>query len=170
MTLPLAALLMLAAGDIHIEPYHDQTEDIGAGKIRMLDVPLQEPARVMCTFNVTEGSTGVRVLLMTQAESEKYVRGQASRPLAADGYAMHGAFSEAVPARGLYRIVLDNRMEGGGVTTVRLTVKLAFGEIVRQPAREMDPSRRTAIILASFAVFLMIVAPAGIALRRRIPG
>jgi hypothetical protein len=167
----LAALLLLSgAGDVRTKWSFDDEVEIRAGKIRTLDVLVEEDAaRVLCSFVVKGGGSGVMVLLMTEEESERYQRGLSNRPLAASGYAMRGSFSEAVQKKGLYRMVIDNRMEGRGSTTLQLTVKLAYGASVRHPARELDPARRRSVILWSFAVFLLIAVPAGAALRRRSP-
>jgi hypothetical protein len=168
----LAALLLLGgAGDVRTKWSFDDEVEIRAGKIRTLDVPVEEDAaRVLCSFVVTDGGSGVLVLLMSEAESERYLRGLSNRPVAAAGYAKRGSFSEALQKKGLYRMVIDNRMEGRGSTKLQLTVKLAYGEAVRHPPRELDPARRRNVILWSFAVFLLIAVPAGAALRRRTPG
>jgi hypothetical protein len=167
MTWIAALLLLSAAGDVRTKWSFDDSVDINAGKIRTLDVPVEEDAaRVLCSFLVTSGGSGVRVLLMSEAESEKYVRGLANQPIAAAGYSRRGSFSEAVRRKGLYRLVIDNRMEGRGSTTLQLTVKLAYGEPVGRPASELDPARRRGVILLSFAAFFLIAVPAGFALRR----
>jgi len=166
----LAALLLYAqADDVHTQIYFDEPVEIRAGKIRTLDIPIQEePARVMCSFVVTKGDSGVNVLLLPEKETLHYVRGEPNRPLAVSGYDRRGSFSEAVPERGLYKILIDNRLEARGPTTVQLTVKLAYGTPVRHAAREVPPERRRAIILISLAAFFSLAIPCAILLAPRL--
>jgi hypothetical protein len=163
---PLLALF-LVSGEVRQQTVIDETVAINPGKIRTLDLPARDgPARVLCSYIVTRGGSGVRVLLMSFDDAEAFFRGQPHRVLAGAPFGRRGAFAQVIPAEGDYRIVLDNRLEGRGPVSLHLNVALVHGALAAGPVREAEPGRRRAAIVISLAVFFLIAGPALYALRR----
>jgi hypothetical protein len=163
----LALLAAPPPGGLRQQTVIDETVTINPGKIRTLDLPPRDgPARLLCSHLVTGGGAGVRVLLMSLDDSERFFRGKPHRALSGTAFVRRGSFAHALPAGGDYRIVLDNRLEGRAPVSLHLTVALVHGARATGPVREADPARRRAAIFLSLALFAAIAAPALYALRR----
>jgi len=137
---------------------------VGAGKLRTLDLAMAADGRVVCEHHVLQGETGVRVVLLEQAEAEKWMAGEAHAALAGTAFAHDGSLTHKVVGGRDYRLVLDNRMEGRHAALVRLRVTVVQGEAAG-PARGPDPARGQAAVWISVALFLGISTGAGWKLR-----
>lgn len=166
-TIAAAFLLLAAASDTTI--LLDQDVDVDPSRFRTLSIQVKSGgARVICSYSVVEGESGVRVLLMSKPDAERFARGQSHATLAGTAYEREGAFSYAVTRPGEYKVVLDNRMEGRGRAVVHLHVRTVTGDVAMRTATELPPRRKFVVIGASLLVFGLIAAWAGPKLSRAI--
>lgn len=162
--LPLAA--WAAEGEARLETVLDEMVGVGPQKIRTLDLPLMEPGvRVIVQYDVVEGLTGVRVLLMTLADAERWQRDEPHRVLAGSNYGFSGAVTRTLPQPGEYRLVLDNRSESRAGARIRLRVRL-----LRNGATGLaygpEKWRARTLVFGSAGLFLAILLGAGLRLKR----
>ena len=140
----------------------DDTVEIPASKVIGFPLLLRQSAAVVeCSYAVDEGGSGVRVLLLRAADAEELYSGHAHRPLISTPYQRSGGFRYRVPLAGDYVLVLDNRMEGRGVSKVRLHLSAVFGQAARETVRYLPRSRRIAVVVISLLVFASIVTYSG---------
>ena len=146
---------------------YDDVVKVGAAKIRTLDVALpEEPARIICTYEVTEGGSGVRVVLLRREDAERWLRGEAHHVEAATAFSRSGAFSHLPLEPDHYQIVLDNRLEGRGPAEVHLLVRVVYGEAVKGPVRAADPRKGRILVWSSMALFACVALLSATKLKR----
>ncbi|WP_321477737.1 hypothetical protein [uncultured Paludibaculum sp.] len=156
------ALLLAAQGGTPVPrsvTLFDDAVKVGASKIRTLDVDLPvEPARIVCTYEVLSGGSGVRVVLLKQEDAQRWLRGEAHHVEASTPFGRGGAFSHRPTEPDRYEIVLDNRMEGRGPAEVHLLVRLLYGESDSGPVRHAEPRKGLALVWSSMLLFAAIAA------------
>jgi len=137
----------------------DRPVRVNAGKVRTLDVEVSgEQARIVCSFEVVRGSTGVRVLLVRRGQEGASPSEQ--RTIASSDYARRGALAQQVAGPGEYRVVLENRQPGSSVSEVDLMVRVTYGE------QFVTVERRRTLIAAGFGMLGLILMLAGAGFRR----
>ncbi|MBI4892050.1 MAG: hypothetical protein HY821_15600 [Acidobacteria bacterium] len=166
MTAVLLALLVAAtaptAESPRITTYYDDTVIVGAGRFRTLDLSLpEEPARIVCSFEVVQGGSGIRAVLLKSEDAERWLRGEAHDVEAATPFGRRGAFSHKPADPDHYVIVLDNRMEGRASTEVRLTVRTVQGDGHVGPVTPADPVRGQILVWSTMALFFGICIYSG---------
>jgi hypothetical protein len=114
------------------------------------------PGTVEVDYTVVRGNPGVRAMLMTRQDVDRYRNGKSSRVLAATEPNRGGKVRFLVTRPGDYMVLLDNRQEGRGAALVQLRVGLAFDRehVSFEPGRLPDGRRRlvVAVSLLGFAV------------------
>lgn len=154
MSLALLALLLPASTSLLLV---DDTITVSAGDWRYVEVVLkQKPATVDCEFRLLSGGEGVRISLLDRQDLDSLRAGAAPRPLAASPAATAGRLHYAIPRRGDYVLVLENRTADREPAKVQLKVTLDFSGRPVAEARFLSPARRAAVIAISFAVFAAI--------------
>jgi len=168
MTGLLLSLLVLAASaPPKITTLYDDQVKVGPGRIRTLDISLPvRPVRIICTYDVIQGGSGVRVVLLKKEDAERWLRGEAHEVQASTSYSMRGAFSFKPVDPDHYQLVLDNRMEGRGPTDVHLLVRTVEAEEVAGPVRTADRTKGRTLVFASMAVFAVVAGLFAVRLRR----
>jgi hypothetical protein len=140
----------------------DEIVTIPASQIRSVELALhQRPAVVECTFHVAGDHPGVRAILMSSTDADRFRHEKAHTVLAATGYQQEGDLKVAVSNLGDYEIVLDNRLEGRRTAQVRLKISLLFQPEPAVVVRYPDKSRQALAIGGSFLLFAGIAAFAG---------
>jgi hypothetical protein len=164
----LALSAALARGEVVTRVLADQDEDVGAGKLRTLELNLDyAPVRAVCEYSLVAGAQGVRVLLIRKEDLPRLARNLPFEPLVATPYAHRSAFSREVSAAGDYLLVLDNRLPGGtGRSTVHLHARLIYGAPETGPIQTLDPQRRRIVVGLSLGLFCALCVFAGQGLRR----
>ncbi|MGC4055297.1 MAG: hypothetical protein QM757_41210 [Paludibaculum sp.] len=162
MTSLWLALLLASKGAApvpHSVTLIDDAVKVGASKIRTLDIDLPvEPARIVCTYEVLEGGSGVRVVLLKQEDAQRWLRGEAHEAEASTPFARGGGFSHKPAEPDHYQIVLDNRMEGRAPAEVHLLVRVLYGESGEGPVRTAEPRRGQMLVWSSMLLFAAIAA------------
>ncbi len=152
-----------------ITTYYDDTVIVGAGRFRTLDLSLpEEPARIVCSFEIVEGGSSVRAVLVKAEDAERWLRGEAHDVEASTPFGRRGAFSHKPKDPDHYLIVLDNRMEGRGSTEVHLIVRTVLGNGAVGPAATADPLRGQLLVWSTMALFLALSLYSGREIHRRI--
>jgi len=163
--LPAAALAAViaalpAAG--HSDVLIDDNVQVSPAKVRPLEFDVGPGGtRVLCTYHVEEGRSGVRAVLLKRSEVRQWLSGRAHRILAATPYADSGGFSSLVDEPGAYSIVLDNRLEGRDTAVVRLQVKLVSGAGKAVRAQTAASGRAEMTVWTSVALFGLLALLAG---------
>lgn len=137
-----------------VVPVLDQDVRVGPMKLRTLDIEVPDArAEVRCRFQVKEGGSGVRVVLLTPPEWNKWKDGTSNRPLASTAYLRQGSLLWHAKEPGSYVLVLDNRLEGRGPATVELQVDLNYPAI-----HDADPARAQIVVWSSVLLSLTLIA------------
>lgn len=166
LALLLVPLTALNPGRTHMDTVLDEAVPVGPGKIRTLELPLRSPnARVVCQYSVLEGRNGVRVLLMTRDDADRWWRGEPHTVLAGTSYGHGGSFSQRMEAPGDYRIVLDNRVEDHDAARVLLRVHIVHGEGDGDALHGPEPRRAQIVVWTSVGFFLICVGWTGSRIR-----
>jgi hypothetical protein len=173
--LAVAALLLLGAGVCpghggqappRLETVLDEMVGVGPGKIRTLDLPLDEPGvRVIVQFDVVQGLTGVRVLLMSIEDAERWFAGRDHSVLAGSSFGFSGSLTRTLPEKGEYRLVLDNLGESRAEARVRLRVRLLRNGASALPYGP-EGWRAQTLVWITAGLFLAILGIAGLRLKR----
>jgi len=130
----------------------DEVYHIPAGEWKWIPVELrQEPATVMASYIVEDGSGKVRIALYSRDDLEHM---QDDAILAGTAQGKSGGFAYRVRDRDSYAIVVDNRTDKTNPATVRLRVSLDFA---RPRVTELPPERKATVIAVSFLVFFTVV-------------
>lgn len=164
-------LLLCAAAAAHPPQPQLETildEDVGVGplKIRTLDLPLNEPGvRVIVQYDVIRGLSGVRLLLMSRDDTERWSQDQPHLILAGTGYGFSGALTYTLPEPGHYQLILDNLSESRAEARIRLRVRLLRNGAAAAPYGP-EPWRARAAVWGSAVVFLALLLFAGLRLKR----
>ena len=164
----LILALMLASGATapKITTLFDDAVQVGPGRIRTLDIPLPvRPVRIVCTYEVTEGGSGVRVVLLRKEDAERWLRGEAHDVQASTSFSKRGAFSYKPGDPDHYQLVLDNRMEARGATEVRLLVRTVESDETAGPIRPADRAKGRTLVLVSVGVFAAVAGLFALRLR-----
>lgn len=170
MKLPVLAILLMAAAaaETRIETLYDDTVSVGPNRFRTLDLSLpEEPARVICSFEVIQGGSGVRAVLIRSEDAERWLRGEAHQVEAATPFARRGAFSHKPSEPDHYLIVLDNRLEGRTLTEVHLVVRVVHGDGPAGPISQVDPRKGQILVWSTMAVFAVVSVYSGREIHRR---
>ena len=147
--------LMLLAADARVALVDDLVR-VPPAQWRAIDVLLkQRGAVVECRYSVERGGSGVRVALMSRADSERFGAGRSHRPLISLPYQRNGWFRHPVSEPGEYRLVIDNRMEGRGAAIVRVQLNAAFNDPLLR-IRELPAGRRAQVVIISLGLFALI--------------
>jgi hypothetical protein len=159
-----------AAG--HSDVLIDEDVQISPAKVRPLEFDVGPGGtRVLCTYHVEQGRSGVRAVLLKRNEVRLWLSGRAHRILASTAYADSGGFSLLVEEPGAYSIVLDNRMEGRDNAIVRLQVNLVSGSGVDVPVQTAASTRAQILVWTSVLLFALLALFSGwrihLALERR---
>jgi hypothetical protein len=139
------AALALAAGAIagaQSDLVIDEDVRVSAAKVRPVEFDLaSKGARVLCTFQLEQGATGVRAVLLRRSDVRLWLSGRPHQLLAATNYVDSGGFSAAVHEAGEYAVVLDNRMDAREAAVVRLQVRVVAQAEAGAPVRAADAGR-----------------------------
>jgi hypothetical protein len=163
--LALAPFALAHGSEPRLETILDEFVGVGPGKIRTLDLPLnQRGVRVIVQFDVVEGLTGVRLLLMTVDDAQRWVRSEPHTILAGSDYGFSGALTRTLPESGKYRLVLDNRSESRAEARIRLRVRLLRNGATALPYPP-EPWRARTLVFGSVCLFLAILLLAGLRLK-----
>ncbi len=168
MTLLILGLLLATIGaPPKISTLYDDDVQVGPGRIRTLDIPLPvRPVRIVCTYEVLRGGSGVRVVLLRKEDAERWIRGEAHDVQVSTSYSKRGAFSYKPLDPDHYQLVLDNRMEGRGPTAVHLLVRTVESEETPGPIRTADPAKGRTLVFASMGLFATVAGLFAAQLRR----
>lgn len=150
----------------------DEDVQISPAKVRPLEFDVKlKGTRVLCTFHVEQGRSGVRAVLLRRNDVRLWLAGRPHRILASTGYEDSGGFSWMVAEPGAYSIVLDNRMDGRDNAVVRLQVRLVSGNGSSVPVQWADPLRAQVLVWVSVLLFGVFALLCGwrihLALQRR---
>jgi hypothetical protein len=157
MTGLLLALLLSASAAPKITTLYDDAVKVGPGRIRTLDISLPvRPVRIVCTYEVIQGGSGVRVVLLKQEDAERWLRGEAHTVEGSTSYSKRGAFSYKPTDPDHYQLVLDNRLEGRAPSDVHLLVRTVESEESPGPIRLADHARGRALVFGSMGLFAAV--------------
>lgn len=155
-------LFLLAPAPVERTTLFDGDITVPRSQWRAIRLDLrQRAATIEVSHNVTQGRSAVRVVLMTSADVERFSRGESHRVLAASPFSHKGSFRYAVTTPGQYQVLLDNRLEGRGSSTVHIKVAVAFDERLSFTPRELPAETRRRVVfwsLTGFAAFCGISA------------
>lgn len=133
---------------------YDDHVMVGPAKIRTLDIPmLVAPARIVCSYEVTQGGSGVRLVLLRMEDAQRWLRGEAHDVIASTRFARQGAFSHRPADPDHYIIVLDNRMEGRAPAEVHLLVRVIYGDETPNTVTFADPRKGKLLVWSSLLLF-----------------
>ncbi|MBI5085846.1 MAG: hypothetical protein HZB13_14760 [Acidobacteria bacterium] len=166
------ALLLLTAApaaDFGTLTLFDDEVAVAPARFRTLDIDLPvEPARVMCSYEVLEGGSGVRLVLLKREDAARWLRGEAHTTEASTPFARSGAISHRPAEPDQYQLVLDNRLEGRGAARVHLIVRVARNDDNTGPVRLADPRKGQILVWASLGLFAVAAVYAGARIKRAI--
>ena len=165
------SLATLSAAD-HSDVLIDEDVQISPAKVRPLEFDVGSGGtRVLCTYHVEQGRSGVRAVLLKRGDVRLWLSGRAHRILASTGYSDSDGFSSLVEEPGAYSIVLDNRLEGRDNAVVRLQVKLVSGSGMEVPVQSAASTRAQIVVWVSVLLFALLALFSGwrihLALERR---
>jgi hypothetical protein len=172
MIFPILALLLTAAQPA--EPprsvtLYDDTVIVGPSRFRTLDLDLpEEPARVVCSFEVLNGGSSVRAVLLKREDADRWLRGEAHNVEADTPFARRGAFSHKPADPDHYLIVLDNRLEARSATEVHLLVRILHNDGPSGPISTADPRKGQLLVWSSFSLFAALAIFSGRELHTRL--
>ncbi len=174
-TVVLGALLLISgagngAGEgVRITTLYDDTVRVGPARFRTLDIPLPvEPARIIGSYEMTEGLSGVRLVLLRKEDAERWLRGEAHETEAATPFGRRGGISYRPREPDHYVLVLDNRLEGREAAEVRLLVRVVYGDEGVGPVRIADPRKGQILVWSAMALFAGVALFAGGRIRRNV--
>lgn len=151
----IALLLVLATVTSRV-PLFDDTIRVPRSQWRAITVNLrQRPATIEVKFKVTSGRSGVRVVLMTKDDVQRFREGLSHRVLAQSAFQSEGTFRHLVAHPGQYQVLLDNRLEGRGPAEVRLDVALLFHEYTSFEPRTLPDAARRNVVAVSLLLFAL---------------
>ncbi len=171
-TVALAASFVTLPASGHADLLIDDNVQISPAKVRPLDFDVSvKGTRVLCTYHVEAGRSGVRAVLMKRGDIRLWLAGRAHSILTSTGYADSGGFSWLVAEPGAYSIVLDNRLDARDNAVVRLQVRLISGDGINVPVQRAVPARANVVVWTSLFLFALLILLSGwriqVALERR---
>jgi hypothetical protein len=165
-TLILSFLLATAPAPKFTTLYDDVVK-VGPGRIRTLDIPLPvRPVRVVCTYEVIQGGSGVRAVLLKQEDAERWLRGEAHTVETSTSYSKRGAFSYKPIDPDHYQLVLDNRLEGRSPADVHLLVRTVEFDESPGPIRLAGRAKGRALVFGSLGIFAAVAGLFAFRLRK----
>jgi hypothetical protein len=158
MRLPALFFVALAAAAApQTTVVFDDNVIVGPARFRTLDLSLpEEPARVLCSFEVLAGGSGVRAVLLRKEDAERWLRGEAHHVEASTPFLRRGAFSHKPADPDHYLIVLDNRLEARSPAEVHLLVRTIQGDAPAASVSYPDPRKGQLLLWSSFALFAVL--------------
>lgn len=117
----------------------------------------QTPTEVECRFDVLEGHPSVHLELLPMSEFRLFDRGEEHSSLAVTPDARTGNFRRIIDSRGRYALVVINA-KNAPPATVTLDLQTNVNPSNTDMARTLPPQRQLAVILISFAFFLVTVS------------
>jgi len=145
--------------EAHSDVVIDEEVRVSPLKVQPIEFPVStQGTRVLCTFSLQEGRSGVRAVLLKRDAERRWLNEQSHDELASTPYSDTDGFSAIVDEPGEYAIMIDNRLEGRDTAVVRLQVRIVSGAGMAAPVQTAD-SRRAGILVwsaASLALFLIL--------------
>jgi hypothetical protein len=168
----LAASIAALPASGHADILIDEDVQISPAKVRPLEFDVSvKGTRVLCTYHVEQGRSGVRAVLLKRGDVRLWLAERPHSILASTEYADSGGFSWLVAEPGAYSIVLDNRLEGRDEAVVRLQVRLVSGDGINVPVQRAAPMRAQVVVWVSVLLFAVLALLSGwrihLALERR---
>jgi len=168
----LAAFIAILPASGHSDLLIDEDVQISPARVRPLEFDVSvKGTRVLCTYHVEQGRSGVRAVLLRRTDVRLWLDDRPHSILASTGYAESGGFSWLVAEPGAYSIVLDNRLDGRDNAVVRLQVRLVSGDGINVPVQRAVPARAQAVVWISVLLFAALALFSGwriqLALERR---
>ncbi len=166
------ALLLLAAAPERTDLYKERTRipksQWRAVRAQMFD----RPSTIHCEYRVVEGTSGVRAVLMTGDDVDRFQRGESPRVLASTQAAGSGAFAFRVTRPGEYLVLVDNRTQGTSAVLLDLNVWLERHPDATFEPRLLSRETRLKVVAMSLGGFLLVGGWSGwrvwLAWRRRL--
>ena len=138
----------------------NQAVRLDAGEYRWWPIYVRQvPTQVNCHFEVLNGPQTVHAELVPQDQFHAFIRRKNYEKLTATGAAKNGFFSQIIPTRGNYAVVIIN--EKNAPTAI---VSLSIETNINPSAglvRTLPPRRRLTVILVSFAIFFVAIGWSG---------
>lgn len=135
----------------------DQAFRLAPGDFRWVPFTVKQvPTSVDCRFDVVQGEPKVHVELLPMSEFRLFSRGLEHSTMAVTPMGRTGAFRQMIAAPGQYALVAIND-RGAGPASITLHFATSVNPNGADVARTLDPGRRLAVILISFAVFIVTV-------------
>jgi hypothetical protein len=151
------ACLLLVSSSVS-KPFVDEDRYlIRAGDLEMVLLPLhRNPAIVTASYTVQNGSSNVRIVLVSQEDFD-HAHGDPGRlpedaVLASTGRGAVGAFTHRVSHKGDYLILLDNRADKANATSVQLRVMWDYPRVT-----QLSPERQFTVVALSCLTFFAVV-------------
>jgi hypothetical protein len=157
MTRLFAIALLLATGGSG----SSQAVRLDAGEYRWLPVYVRQvPMQVNCRFEVLNGGGTVHAELVPQDQFHAFIRHRKYEKLVATGDTKNGFFSQIIPTRGNYAVVIING-KNAPAAVVSLSIETTLNPSGRGLARTLPPRRRLVVILISFLIFFVSIGWSG---------
>jgi hypothetical protein len=168
----LAASFAALPASGHADILIDEDVHISPAKVRPLEFDVSvKGTRVLCTYHVEQGRSGVRAVLLKRADVKLWLAERPHSILASTAYSDSDGFSWLVAEPGAYSIVLDNRLEGRDEAVVRLQVRLVSGDGINVPVQRATALRAQIVVWVSVLLFAVLALLSGwrihLALERR---
>jgi hypothetical protein len=146
----------------HSDVLIDEDVQISPAKVRPLEFDVSvKGTRVLCTYHVEQGRSGVRAVLLKRGDVRLWLNDRPHSILASTAYADSGGFSWLVAEPGAYSIVLDNRLDGRDNAVVRLQVRLVSGSGINVPVQRAAPVRAEIVVWVSVLLFAVLAVLSG---------
>lgn len=134
----------------------DETVAIPRNQWRAIRVSITErPSTLRCRFQVEQGDSAIRALVVTAGDVERFRDGQSFRRLAQTEAGRDGSLDLRIARPGDYRLLIDNRTSGGGAVSLKLKAWLDVHDGESFEAREL-PAETRRIVLGLSLVWLVV--------------
>lgn len=144
----MIAFLLLASTTLF-----DQAVTVSRAQTRGMRLEVNEiPATLEVAHEVRSGKSGVRVVLLDKDAYERFERGKAHEALAATGYRAKGQFRHYLTAKGEYRVLIDNTLEGRTPAEVHIRITLT----PQAAPRTLPAAKRRAAVFWSLFGFCAV--------------
>jgi hypothetical protein len=158
------ALLLAAAPTAMI----DRSVRVPPAETRGLHFSIKNrPATLHVDYRAAGDGPRVRLIVMAQADENRFRAGRDVDVVAATEFARSGALRAYIATPGEYVVVVDNRAERNAAAVVQMKGTLVYDMAPRE-ARELTPRVRWTVVSASLVFFFGVVWFAG--RRLRLPG
>jgi hypothetical protein len=150
----IAVLLATAASG------SNQAVRLDAGEYKWWPIYVrQAPMQVNCRFEVLNGAQTVHAELVPQDQFHAFIRRKDYEKLVTTGDTKNGFFSQIIPTRGNYAVVIINE-KNAPAALVSLSIETNLNPSAGI-ARTLPPRRRLTVILVSFAIFFVSIGWSG---------